>query len=109
VGRFPFESGSLVVSGFEQGGEPVVSRLQFYEYFGPDGRLAWKRVFPQEFELIERRGFEEMAIAAGFRVSQLYGSYERAPFDPATSPVMIWVLAKPTAQQPLAGGADVAR
>lgn len=97
VGRFPFEDGNLVVSGFEQGGEPVVSRLQFYEYFGSDGRLAWKRSFPQEFELIERGAFEEMAISAGFRVLQLHRNYERAPFDPARSPFMIWVLAKPLA------------
>jgi len=97
VGRFPFEGGTLVVSGFEQGGEPVVSRLQFFEYFGPEGRLVWKRALPMEFELIERGAFEEMAVGAGFRVSQLLGSYDRAPFDPAASPVMIWVLAKPAA------------
>lgn len=95
MGRFPFDGGSLVVSGFEQGGEPVVRRLQLFEYYGPDGLSAWKRALPMEFELIERRTFEEMAAATGFRVMQLCGSYERAPFDPATSPFMIWVLAKP--------------
>ena len=39
VGRFPAPEGSLVVSGFEQGGFPVVSRLQFFEtYAGLGGR-----------------------------------------------------------------------
>lgn len=95
VGRFPFEGGTLVVSGFEQGGRPVVSRLQFFELFGPDGRMAWKQVLPMEFEFIEREAFESMAVRAGFRVSQLYGDYQRAAFEPGTSPAMIWVLDKP--------------
>jgi SAM-dependent methyltransferase len=95
VGRFAFEGGSLVVSGFEQGGRPVVSRLQFFEFFGPDGRLVWKRLLPMEFELVDRERFEPMAVRAGFRVNQLYGNYQRAAFDPGTSPAMIWVLDKP--------------
>ncbi len=94
VGRFPAEDGTLVVSGFEQGGRPVVSRLQFFELFGPDGRLLWKRLLPMEFAFVERDAFEQMARDAGFSVVRLYGSYDRAPFDPARSPVMIWELAR---------------
>ena len=37
VGQFPGDDGTLVVSGFERGGHPVVERLQFFELFGPDG------------------------------------------------------------------------
>lgn len=92
VGRFPAEDGTLVVSGFETGGRPVVTRLQFFELFGPDGRLLWKRLLPMEFAFVEKDAFEEMAQSEGFRVSALYGSYDRAPFDPLRSPVMIWVL-----------------
>ena len=95
VGRFPVEEGTLVVSGFEQGGRPVVTRLQFFELFGADGRLLWKRLLPMEFAFVERDAFEEMARSAGFRVTDLYGSYDRSPFDPTTSPVMIWALEKP--------------
>lgn len=94
VGSFPAESGTLVVSGFEQGGRPVVKRLQFFELFGPDGRLLWKRLLPMEFAFVEKDAFEEMARGAGFRVTGLFGSYDRAPFDPERSPVMIWSLAK---------------
>jgi SAM-dependent methyltransferase len=97
VGRFPTPGGSLVVSGFEQGGRPVVSRLQFFEFFGHDGRLVWKRLLPMEFVFVERAEFERLAAGAGFRVAQLYGNYERAAFDATTSPVMIWVLEKPAA------------
>lgn len=94
VGRFPAGESSLVVSGFEMGGKPVVTRLQFFELFGADGRLQWKRLLPMEFSLIEKDTFERMALSAGFRVADLYGSYDRAPFDPARSPVMVWMLEK---------------
>jgi SAM-dependent methyltransferase len=94
VGRFPAEDGTLVVSGVEQGGSPVVKRLQFFELFGADGRLLWKRLLPMEFAFVERDAFEQMARSAGFRIAGLYGSYDRAPFDPVRSPVMIWELAK---------------
>lgn len=94
VGRFPAGDDMLVVSGFETGGQPVVNRLQFFELFGPDGRLRWKRLLPMEFAFVERDAFERMALKAGFRVTHLYGSYDRAPFDPVRSPVMIWCLEK---------------
>jgi SAM-dependent methyltransferase len=92
VGAYPVDDGILVVSGFEQGGHPVVRRQQFFELFGHDGRLEWKRLLPMEFALVERAEFEGMARSAGFRVAALYGSYERAEFDPPTSGYMIWVL-----------------
>lgn len=94
VGRFPAGDGTLVVSGVEQGGHPVVSRLQFFEFFGPDGRLREKRVLPMEFVFIEREEFGRLAEDAGFRVVALYGDYARRAFEEA-SPVMIWVLEKP--------------
>src|SRR5262245_12516775 len=94
VGRFPADDGTLVVSGAEQGGRPVVTRLQFFEFFGQDGRLIWKRMLPMEFVFVERDEFELMARSVGFQVAQLYGGYDRAPFDPATSPSMIWLLEK---------------
>ncbi|MGH7455934.1 MAG: class I SAM-dependent methyltransferase [bacterium] len=94
VGQFPTEDGTLVVSGFEHGGNPVVSRQQFFEFFGSDGHLLWKRLLPMEFAFVEKDAFEQMAQSASFRVAQLYGSYDRAPFDPVQSPVMIWMLEK---------------
>ena len=48
-----------------------------------------------EFELIERGQFEAMALAAGFRVLELHGSYAREPFVPGSSPVQIWELERP--------------
>lgn len=97
VGQFPAENGTLVVSGFEQGGRSVVSRDQFFEFYNADGRLREKRLLQMKFAFVEKDEFEQMARSSGFRIVQLYGSYDRAPFDPAQSPVMIWVLEKPTA------------
>ena len=94
VGRFPTQDGTLVVSGFEQGGCPVVRRMQFFEFFGNDGRLRAKELLPMEFAFIERDQFESMARDAGFRVLKLYGNYDRSPFDAIRSPMMIWVLQK---------------
>jgi SAM-dependent methyltransferase len=94
VGRFPMNDGVLVVSGFEQGGHPVVSRLQLFEFFGLDGQLRSKQMLPMEFELIERERFESMAREVGFNVLALFGSYDHSPFDAGRSPVMIWVLYK---------------
>lgn len=94
VGHFPTKDGTLVVSGFEQGGNPVVSRQQFFEFFDGDGRLREKRLLQMRFAFVEKHEYEQMAQDAGFHIVQLYGSYDRAPFDPAQSPVMIWVLEK---------------
>lgn len=95
VGDFPCDDGTLVVSGFERGGDPVVLRLQFFEYFSADGILQWKRLLPMQFEFVEEEQFERMARSVGFTVIDLLGDYSGAPFEPNTSPVMIWRLQKP--------------
>jgi SAM-dependent methyltransferase len=108
VGRFPTQDGTLVVSGFEQGGCPVVTRLQFFEFFGNDGHLRSKQLLPMEFVFVEKDHFESMARDAGFRVLELYGNYDRSPFDAIRSPVMIWVLQKGDAQPSVAADAPQA-
>lgn len=94
VGHFQKDSDTLVVSGFEQGGDPVVKRHQFFEYFNASGNLNWKRLLRMQFEFIEERDFQEMAERVGFKVLEMYGNYDRSDFDPSLSPVMIWVLEK---------------
>ncbi len=91
VGQFPIPEGTLVVSGFEQGGHPEVTRLQFFESFDQEGRLLSKQLLPMRFTMVERPEFETLLTAAGFRVLDLYGNYDSSPFDPGRSPVMIWV------------------
>ncbi len=95
VGSFPYRDGILLVSGFECGGDPVVSRSQIFEYYNQDGLLSWKRLLPMEFEFIEAPSFEKMADDIGFIVEDVYGDYLRNPFNADTSSVMIWRLRKP--------------
>ena len=97
VGHFRKGNGTLIVSGFEQGGNPVVTRHQFYEYFNASGILEWKRLLPMQFEFIQKQDFQEMAERAGFEVFKVYGNYDRSEFNVSHSPVMIWVLEKPEA------------
>jgi SAM-dependent methyltransferase len=96
VGRFSTPDGTLVVSGFEVGGRPVVERTQLFELYGPDGLLRWKRLQPMAFELLERADFEATATAAGFRIRHLWGDYGRGPFVENESPVMLYDLERPT-------------
>ena len=95
VGSFPSYDGTLVVSGAETGGDPIVVRSQFFESFGPDGELRWKRLLPMRFTFIDCDAFEGMATTAGFRVVALMGDYAGRPFDPVSSPAMIWTLERP--------------
>ena len=76
----------------------MVNRLQFFEFFDSDGSLRSKKLLPMEFEFIERDHFESMARDAGFHILDLFGNYDRSPFDAGRSPVMIWVLQKSDAQ-----------
>jgi SAM-dependent methyltransferase len=94
VGQFPIEDGTLVVSGIEQGGYPVVARQQFFEFFGKDGHLRSNQLLAMEFAFVEKRQFESMAQDAGFRVLNLFGDYDRSPFEADRSPAMIWILEK---------------
>ena len=60
VGQFPARDGTLVVSGFEPEGHPIVRRLQFFELFelfeviGDNGRLRSKRILPVAFEFVDK-------------------------------------------------------
>lgn len=91
-GRYPTNDGTLVVSGFEQGGDPVVTRLQFFDFYGADGRLVERRMLEMKFTLVEKYEFEALAKRAGYHVVSIYGDYEYAPFDPASSVYMIFEL-----------------
>jgi hypothetical protein len=46
------------------------------------------------FRLHWHHQFRSLAEAAGFVAVHLYGDYSYSPFEPQTSPYMIWVLRK---------------
>ena len=72
-----------------------------------DGHLHSKQLLPMGFAFVEKDHFESMARGAGFRVLELYGNYDRSPFDAIRSPVMIWVLEKGDAQPSVAADAPL--
>lgn len=94
VGTFKHGRETVVVSGFEAGGDPVVQRSQFIERFNESGQSVSRILQRMEFELIEENTFREMALEVGFEVKAIFGDYSSAEFDAETSPVMIWELEK---------------
>lgn len=93
-GIFKYESGTVVVSGFETGGDPVVQRSQFIERFDEAGQLESRVLQPMEFEMIDEGVFRGMASEAGFEVKAVFGGYDAHKFNTESSPVMIWELNK---------------
>ncbi len=94
VGPFPCPQGTIVVSGFEAGGRPVVCRTQFIEIYNEADILIQKQLQRIEFELIEEDQFRMMAEETGFSVKAVYGDYDANYFDRNESPFMIWELEK---------------
>jgi SAM-dependent methyltransferase len=90
----PDRGGTLMLWSHQQHepDSPIVRAVQLYEVYDADNRLEEKRWLDVRFRLTERDEFRAMAEAAGFRVTALYGDYDRSPFQPESSPYMIWVL-----------------
>jgi SAM-dependent methyltransferase len=95
LGRFPIEEGhTLIVSTcfkFDDRSQ-IVRGSQFYDVCDSHGAVVEKRQLGVSFYLFHRSQFEKLALTAGFKVVELYGNYDRSPFDEAKSPFMIWVL-----------------
>ncbi len=101
LGRFPAEARrTLAVSTCFKYDDhsQTASGIQFYDVYDPRGVLVEKKQLHVSFHLFHRSQFEKLAHAAGFKVVQLYGDYERSPFDEAKSPFMIWVLERANAE-----------
>lgn len=95
-GSFPVADG-MTLSLFSQEqccDAGIVSGVQYFEIYTHEGQLHEKRCLPIKFSLISPAEFSAMAEKAGFVTEALYGDYRRAPFNPATSPHMIYILKK---------------
>jgi len=94
VGRYPLDEGTLLLWSTTQysAGAEVVEGVQVYEEYDSAGVLRQQRMLDMRFALIERQNFEQRAVQAGFRITELYGDYDRSPFHSDTSPYMIWIL-----------------
>lgn len=100
LGTFPLHDtgGTLALWSVQQreADPDIVRALQFYELYDAEGRMTAKRMLDVRFRLVDRATFERMATAAGFVVDDLYGDYDRAPFEEAESPYMLWMLRRRT-------------
>jgi SAM-dependent methyltransferase len=67
---------------------------QLYRELEADGRVALETALPVRFLLIGADAFLAMARQAGLRLEEQWGSYARAPFEPATSPQYIASLSR---------------
>jgi SAM-dependent methyltransferase len=72
----------------------LVQGHEFFEVYDRDGVMLQRRLLPLSFRLTTPAEFEPLVHHAGLKVAALYGDYSCAPFDPAISPFMIWVLEK---------------
>lgn len=72
----------------------LVEGFQFYEEYDERGLLQAKRMIELHFAVITQDAFAAMADRAGFEVTALLGDYAYSPFEPETSPFMIWKLKK---------------
>ncbi len=96
AGRYalPDTQGALLLwslEDFSEEDKQVVEAMQFYEEYDANGALKLKRLMEVHFRLSSRDEFEELAIAAGFKVRAFYGDYPGLEFSD-DSPWMIWLL-----------------
>ena len=97
-GKFalPDDQGMLYLSSWEKydAATHLASGMQLYEMFDHNGSVQSKHYLKIMFYLHSRESFETLAKSQGYRVLALYGDYERAAFQPQTSPFMIWILSR---------------
>jgi hypothetical protein len=75
----------------------IAESAQTYRIRDARGKMRAQRMQTVRFSLIGYQDFGEMAHASGFVASDVYGDYERSPFDAERSPYMIWMLEKAAA------------
>lgn len=94
IGSYPRPDGKLLV-WIRQAYDParkLVDIAEFFELYNAAGEMTSRRLLEMSASFIEKPQFERLIEQAGFTVEALYGDYQYAPFDEASSPFMIWVL-----------------
>jgi SAM-dependent methyltransferase len=94
AGKLPLPDGERFIWLLQtyQSETRLVKVLEFFEDYDAHGLLTAKRFSEIQFHLLEQAAFEALIAAAGFTIAHLYGNYAYTPFDPATSPFLIYVL-----------------
>jgi SAM-dependent methyltransferase len=95
LGDFALPGGRmLTLSSVEnyEAASGCVQGTQFYEIRGYDGIAVAGTTVNLHFRLPSCQEFQSLAEAAGFVPVHLYGDYSYAPFEPDSSPFMVWIL-----------------
>ena len=81
----------LTVTGaYHLASDPSIVRgVQVYVEADADGRVCRRVELGVVFRLIEPAELGHMAIQSGFELVELFGNYDRSPFDPSSSPFLI--------------------
>jgi len=99
TGGRPMEASTREAGGY---------RLEEHRSLVDDGRFVVKHVvaeslsdgsrveYDERLRLYRRSELEEMLTGSGMNVTEVYGNYERAPFDEGSSPRLIMVCEKGT-------------
>ncbi len=101
LGNFPLPDGNVLTLSSVENYDPVsksVSGSQFYDVRCWDGCLLASMTVDLHFCLHSHYDFQSLAEAADFVPVHLYGDYSHGPFEPQTSPFMIWVLRRARAE-----------
>jgi len=97
-GNFPLSEGrgKLLLWGAEthDADSGVVSGVQLFEIYDPEGVMEAKRMLELRFRLQGGDDFEALAREAGLEPVALYGDYAYGAFDAGQSRFMVWVLQK---------------
>jgi SAM-dependent methyltransferase len=72
-----------------------VRGTQFYEVRDYGGGVVAEMAVNLHFRLYSFNEFQSLAEEARFVPIHLYGNYSYAPFEPDSSPFMIWILRRP--------------
>lgn len=95
LGDFALPGGRmLTLSSVEnyEAASGCVQGTQFYEIRGYDGIAVAGMTVNLHFRLPSCHEFQSLAEAAGFVPVHLYGDYAYGPFEPESSPFMVWIL-----------------
>jgi SAM-dependent methyltransferase len=97
VGRFSMENGDTLVVNSQLDFDPssqIASGKQTYDRFSPDRVLIDHRSLDVSFYLFHKLEFETLSRDVRFEVAELFGNYDRTPFDEQASRFMIWKLVR---------------
>ena len=97
LGHFPIGGGQgfeLWTTGSLDPNTGLAQSEQEFLLFDKGGRLVDHHVQIVRFVLITEAHFRDLCSGSGFEVVQVVGDYDGSPYDPDTSPFLIFTMRK---------------